>query len=197
MEKGIKKSIKIHLIAIILGIGIIQYWNILIHPNIPFKSESNQSIINQLNQSNQNSIIMKNSKLNQIKGNSIKENSKDAINIDALKIDLSKGKKDLLNKESSSFQKKSLYKGLENMDSESQKKFRSKIRRNLRNFCNQILGKDRSDAERMQSIKEFMKFYKENWKIQDFKIDNFSHSKNEIDRKDYIQLLDYLKSIIG
>lgn len=121
---------------------------------------------------------------------------KDSLNIENLKINLKKGKSNLLNKEESSNQRKSLYKGMDQMGSEDQKKFRSKIRRELRRYINSILGKDRSDEERIKSIKSFMRFYKDNWKIQDFKIENFSHSKNESDRKDIINLLDYLKSIM-
>lgn len=142
---------------------------------------------------------MENSK-NQIKegkGSSSKiDSKKDSINIENLKINLSKGKNNLLDKIESSNQRKSLYNGMDQMGSEDQKKFRSKIRRELRRYINSILGKDRKEEERIKSIKSFMKFYKENWKIQDFKIENFSHSKNESDRKDITNLLDYLKSIM-
>lgn len=132
---------------------------------------------------------------NQIKGNA-KKNAEKEINLENLKFDLSKGRKDLLNKESQS-NSREIYKGMDNLNSDDKKKKRSKIRRDLKNFRNDILGKDRSDKERENAIKSFMQFYKENWKIQDFKIENFSNAKNEIDLQDNIQLLDYLKSVLA
>jgi hypothetical protein len=139
--------------------------------------------------------------------NSIKENSKiqgikeskksinqDSINLDKIKIDLSKRDKSIPLDKIEISSNKSLYKGMEGMKSEDQKKFRSKIRRSLHSFCNQILGKDRSEEERKESIKNFLIFYKMNWKIQDFRIENFSQSKDELDLKDYKNLLNLISS---
>jgi len=134
---------------------------------------------------------------NQLKDAKKESQSNDALNASNIKIDLSKGKKSLLDKEDAKGSSKSIYKGLDALGSEDKKKKRSKIRRGLRGYINDILGKDRSDEERLISIESFMEFYKENWKIQDFKIENFSSSRNEIDLKDCKNLLDYLKSIIG
>jgi hypothetical protein len=125
-----------------------------------------------------------------------KERSTDAINFDKVKVDISKGKKELITKERSVLSKKSLYKGTDSLGEEESKKFRGKIRRSLHRFVNEILGKDRTNEEREKSVKAFLKFYKENWKIQDFKIENFSQSKNSTDLKDYIDLLRYVQSIL-
>jgi hypothetical protein len=130
------------------------------------------------------------------KSTSKKERSTDAINLDKVKIDLSKGKKDLLSKERSLASKKELYKGTEGIGEEEKKKFRGRIRRMLHRFVNEILGKDRRPEEREKSVKAFLKFYKENWKVQDFKIENFTQSKNEVDVKDYKNLLLYVQSIL-
>lgn len=121
-----------------------------------------------------------------------KASKTDAINFEKVKINLSKGDKSLLSK-TSVFSKKSIYVGLEKLNSEEKKKFRGFIRRELRRFVNQILGKDRSESERIDSIKKFLSFYKKHWQIQDFKIENFSQSKDEIDLKDYKDLLTYVK----
>jgi len=126
---------------------------------------------------------------------SIKEESK-GINLKNIKIDLKKGKSNLLDKENRS-SSKSIYKGLEGLSSDGMKKKRGEIRRLVKGYINSILGKDRSENERTKSIESFLSFYQSNWKIQDFKIENFSNSKNESDRKDMINLLDYLKSILG
>lgn len=126
----------------------------------------------------------------------VKESKTDSINFDKVKIDISKGKKELLSKERSVSSKKNLYHGIEGLGEEDQKKFRGKIRRELHKFVNSILGKDRSASEREQSVKAFLKFYKTNWKLQDFKIENFTQSKNPTDLKDYSDLLKYVQSIL-
>ena len=120
---------------------------------------------------------------------------KDVVNVEKIKINLSKGSKDLLTKESV-FSRKELYKGMEGKNSEEKKKFRGSIRRELKRFVNSILGKDRSEKERENSIVEFLDFYKKNWKIQDFKIENFSQSKDESDLRDYKNLLKYIQSTL-
>lgn len=121
---------------------------------------------------------------------------KTEINLNSVKINLSKGKKILLDKVSVS-SKREIYKGTDQMNQEEKKKFRGKIRRNLRSFTNSILGKDRSEKERTESVKNFLSFYKENWKIQNFKIEDFSQSKDEMDLKDYKNLLIYVASVLG
>lgn len=125
-----------------------------------------------------------------------KDAGTDAINFDKVKIDISKGNKSLITKERSVNSKKSIYKGTEEMGEEDKKKFRGKLRRELRKFVNSILGKDRSTEERTQSILSFLKFYKKNWQLQDFKIENFSQSKNPTDQKDYSELLKYVQSTL-
>jgi hypothetical protein len=127
-----------------------------------------------------------------------KEESKEikGLNLKNLKIDLSKGDSSLLNikKNESS---RDFYKGMEGLSSDEKKKKREGLRRELKKFNADIRGLDRSNEERENAIEKFMEFYKENWKIQDFKIENFSNARNPIDKKSYIDLLSYLKSILG
>lgn len=87
----------------------------------------------------------------------------------------------------------SLYKGMDDLSIKDQKKERSKIRRRLDNFISDILGMDRKKEEKESSIKEFNSFYKKNWKIQDFKIDNFSNQSDEDKRKEFTLILDLAK----
>ena len=126
-----------------------------------------------------------------------KNTKKDALNISNVKIDIKKGKKDLISKEASFLSGKSLYKGMDALSTDEKKKARGKIRRQLKSFINQILGKDRSEEERETSIESFMTFYQDNWMIQDLKIESFTNTRNDMDRKDCIDLLDYLKSVTG
>lgn len=143
---------------------------------------------------------MKNSEIKTQKNAGKKESAKtqiDNINLEKIKINLEKGDKKLLSKEGKMPNQKNLYKLPDGLGIEEQKKFRSKIRRKIASFCNDILGKDRKDEERKESVKKFMTFYKENWKIQDFKIENFSQSKDEDQRKDIIDLLKYTQGVIS
>lgn len=124
------------------------------------------------------------------------ETSTDQINISNAKVNLKKGKKELVTKERNEGKsRKEIYIGLPE-STEDQKKFRQRIRSKTRRFVNDILGKDRSDAERETSIQDFLKFYKANWKVQDFRIENFSGSKKESDLKDYAALLQYVASTL-
>jgi len=125
--------------------------------------------------------------------NQIKENSKvqsDKLNITNVKINLQKGKKDLFVEGKNV--KKNIYIG------ELDKSERDRIRRFVKKSINNILGKDRSDSERTEAIQNFLKFYKENWKVCDFKIENFT-SSNEGNRyyKECKNLLDYLNSVLS
>lgn len=124
-----------------------------------------------------------------------KESKTDAVNLASVKINVSKIDKSNLSKERITTEK-NLYLGMEGLSSEEKKKFRGKIRRDLGRFVNQILGKDRSDEERANSIREFLEFYSKNWKVTNFKIDDFSQSKNEIDLKDYRTLLHTVQSAL-
>lgn len=128
----------------------------------------------------------------------VSESSKlDSVNLENVKINVSKGNKELTNKEGIKTSNKDLYSiDRSSMSSEDQKKFRQKIRRDLQRFVKDILGKDRSDESRTKSISEFLIFYKSNWKIQDFRIENFSQSKNETDLKDYKDLLTFVSSTL-
>jgi len=119
-----------------------------------------------------------------------KDKKKSIDNANLSKIKESKGeKKDIT--------RSSLYKGVDALSMRDQKKERSKIRRKLDAFCNAILGKDRSKEEKEGSIKEFNAFYKKNWKLNDYKIDNFSNRSDEDQRKDYQLILDLAKKSLG
>lgn len=126
-----------------------------------------------------------------VKSNEVK--SVDSLNLSAAKINLKNSKiQELISKEgkeASAYSNKHLYIGLEKLGIDDQKKFRGKIRRDLKRFVSIILGKDKSEKEKIDAIVEFMEFYKKNWKMTDFKIENFSSSKNESDLKDYKNLL--------
>lgn len=131
---------------------------------------------------------------NQIEKSEIK---KDSANLENVKIQISKGKKELANRETSVYAKKDLYLiDRDSMNSDQQKNFRNSIRRGLKRFVSDILGKDRSDESKEKSIQEFLEFYKKNWRITDFKIENFSQSKTKGDLRDYADLLEFVKSTI-
>jgi hypothetical protein len=49
------------------------------------------------------------------------------------------------------------------MNDRDRKKFRRDMRSKLQRFSNNILGKDRSDKDRRDAIKEFKSFFKENY----------------------------------
>jgi hypothetical protein len=117
-----------------------------------------------------------------------KEEKSDDANLSKIK-ESKKEKKDI--------SRSSLYNGIESLSMRDQKKERSKIRRRLDAFCNAILGKDRSKEEKEKSIKEFNAFYKKNWKLNDYKIDNFSNRSDEDLRKEYQLILDLAKKSLG
>jgi hypothetical protein len=128
---------------------------------------------------------------------------KESANLSSVKINLKKGNRDLQNVESNSKSSKSIYKGMESLSTDEKKIFRGKLRRKLSKFHSDILGNEsyqkshgRSDDDIINDIKSFISFYKENWMIQDFKIENFSSSRNEIDRKNYQNLLNFIQSTL-
>jgi hypothetical protein len=86
----------------------------------------------------------------------------------------------------------SLYK-----DEFNSKRERQKIRNKLDRFVSDILGKDRKDEERIESLKSFLEFYRKCWKIVDFKIENFSHSRSDEKKKDYQIILEMLKNSLA
>jgi len=124
----------------------------------------------------------------------------DSLNLASAKINLSKGKKEIL--ENSKFSKgekttsKELYIGTSKMSTDESKIFRRNLRSKLDRFMKNILGQDRTEKERENAIGEFLIFYKENWRIADFKIENFSAKKKEADLRDLKNLLAYVESVI-
>ena len=140
---------------------------------------------------------MKNSEIKKIKKTESKKGNLDSVNLENVKVNISKGKKELISKELNSISvKRSIYLIPSELKGE-EKKFRGKIRRELKRFVSSILGKDRNEEERTKGISEFLKFYKNNWKIQNFKIEDFTNSTNESDKKDYLDLLNYVKSTLS
>lgn len=61
------------------------------------------------------------------------------------------------------------------------KNFRSKLRNNLTALCNRLyLSKKAKDGEKfVNAAKDFLKFYKENFKLNDFSINSITNTKNE------------------
>lgn len=116
-----------------------------------------------------------------------KEEKTDNANLSKIK----KGSKE--KGENKKINRSSLYKGVDHLSMKDQKNKRSKLRNRLDAFCKSILGLDRSKDEKENAIKEFNQFYKENWKINDYKIDNFSNRSDESQRKDYQLILDLAK----
>lgn len=154
----------------------------------------NQKIENSENQNSESSANVAQSE-KKVKKSKVKKEI-DSINFDKVKVEISKGNKSLITKERKITSKKDLYKGTSELGEEEKKKHRGKIRRTLHKFVNDILGKDRSNEEREKSVKLFLKFYKENWKVNDFKIESFTQSQNKADIKDYSEMLKYIQSVL-
>lgn len=89
--------------------------------------------------------------------------------------------------------KGNLYIGFSALSALDQKKERSKLRRKLESFRNEILGKDRSKEEKEKGMQDFIAFYKKNWKIQDFRFENFSHQKDADFKSDWESILSLCK----
>jgi hypothetical protein len=122
----------------------------------------------------------------------IQKNQVDEINLANVKFDFSKDGKNL-----SSVSNKSLYKGTEGMTTDEKKKFRRDLRKNLSQFVSVILGKNRTNEERKQGISDFLKFYRKNWIVTDFRIETFSEKRNEGDLKDFKNLLQVVSQSLG
>ncbi len=126
-----------------------------------------------------------------------KESKKiDSMNFENVKINVSKGLTELTTKESKTLSQKDLYLLSSDLSSEERKQFRQKIRRDVQRFISDILGKDRKENERTEAIQKFLSFYSKNWRITDFKLENFTQIKNESDLKEIKNLLDYVKSTL-
>jgi len=119
----------------------------------------------------------------------------DQINLENVKINLKNGDQSLLTKTESDSHK-NLYLGMEGKTQEERKKRRGWLRRERNRFINQILGKDRTDDERTDSIQKFLIFYKENWRVNDFKIETFCQTKDESELQDCKALLEYVKKTL-
>lgn len=129
----------------------------------------------------------------------MKNQSKKSIKIQGIEIDkknenLDNANLNSLKGEISSPSKMgNLYKNFSHLSAKDQKKERGKLRRKLESFRNSILGKDRKEEERKESIKEFIAFYKMHWIIQDFKFESFSHQRDADFKKDWESILSLCK----
>ena len=77
-----------------------------------------------------------------------------------------------------------------------QKQFRSKMRNIVRRFTNNILvfAQTKQDEKLKNEIASFTKFYKENYRVNDFAISSISSAKDE-KTKDIILMLEIIKSV--
>lgn len=79
------------------------------------------------------------------------------------------------------------------MEDKERKSFRSKKRRELQNFINAILGRDRNDDERLLSIKEFKKYFKENYISSSLDSSALYSGNDENKRKDINNMIIIIK----
>ena len=123
---------------------------------------------------NQKSIFMKN-QIKIQKSESKKSDSKnekiDSANLQIIGSEMIKG--NLYNH--------NILKGLGKKDMKSCRRY---LRDSIDRYIKSILGKDRKEEERSESLKSFIAFYKKYWKIQDFKFENFSNQKDPDFKKD-------------
>ena len=119
-----------------------------------------------------------------------KESAKDQSNAEIIKGSIAKESPKM-------GMRSSLYKGLDNLSIKDQKIKRSGLRRKLDKFISDCIGKDRKKEEKEISLDGFLQFYKENWKIQDFKMDHFSNQIDPDFRRDAEILLNLAKKRLG
>lgn len=119
---------------------------------------------------------MKNQSI-KIKKSSKKENL-DSANLANIAKDASNQRGNLYN-----------HSALQELKGKSDKEKRGFLRRKLESFRSNILGLDRKEDERNQSLSEFIQFYKRFWRIQDFKFESFSNQKDEDFKRDFSKIL--------
>lgn len=85
----------------------------------------------------------------------------------------------------------SLYRieGWENFTDKQKKTYRRKMRTQLRKFMQDILGKDRSNDERKKSVKEFQKFFKDNYISSTLDASAIYSGNDAGKRKDYEDMI--------
>lgn len=118
------------------------------------------------------------------------------INLDQIKIENIKN--DIRNETKSTNQ--SIYKFPSNLDSEDKKQIRTKIRRKLKKYFYWHIvqsGSTKEPTELKKYILEFLQYYQDNWNVVDFKIENFSNSRNEKELKNHTELLNVVKKAIS
>lgn len=79
------------------------------------------------------------------------------------------------------------------MGDRERKSFRRKMRSNLQRFSNQILGKDRSDEERLNACKEFKKYFKENYLASKLDASAIYQGSNDSKRKEYQDMIEIIE----
>lgn len=83
------------------------------------------------------------------------------------------------------------------ISSEIGKKWRNNKRSRIAKFCNNILifAKIKDEGRLQKEIADFMKFYKEFYKINDLSFSSLSHSKDEGKEKNISLALQIIKSL--
>lgn len=82
-----------------------------------------------------------------------------------------------------------------NISGKEGKQFRTKLRNSLIKNFNLIFVKERTGqtAERNAAIKEFLQFYKKNYRINDFSLGSLSHVTDEAKKSFYTLCFDIIK----
>jgi len=114
-------------------------------------------------------------------------------NLDALKEKL----RNSLGEKSTITSNSGLYKiPLHHIENDSVKSYRRNVRNTLDNFYKKIVLSGKVNDNLFEDLERFANFYKENWLIQDFKIDSFTNVRDDIKRSQRLKLLNVLKEYI-
>lgn len=70
------------------------------------------------------------------------------------------------------------------------KKYRNKLRRKMQNIVNSIIV----SKDKKESIKDFIKIYKQEYILNDFTIESISNSSDETKQEDFTKVLSLVKS---
>ena len=83
------------------------------------------------------------------------------------------------------------------INSDEGKKFRNKLRNTIKRFCNNILlyAKHNRIEDLQKEVKEFVSFYKTNYRLNDFSIASISQSKNEVKENDLQTMIAIVKEV--
>lgn len=85
----------------------------------------------------------------------------------------------------------------DSLSTDEQKRHRNLMRNKLKGFVNNIIGKDRSEKEKQIFIIEFLKFYKKEYRINNFEISSLRNKiSNQRDKEDLQLMLDNVKNFL-